>query len=122
MKKNLICINCPLGCLLEVEFDNKSILGVAGASCKRGNRYAEKEIFSPERTITSTVKINGALTNFLPVKTDKAVSKKYMFQIMDEIFKIEVSAPIKLGDVIVKNICESGATLVATRTCISSRQ
>jgi len=122
MKKNLICINCPLGCLLEVEFDNKSIISVVGASCKRGNKYAEKEIFSPERTITSTVKINGASTRFLPVKTDKAVPKKYMFQIMDEIFKIEINAPIKLGDVIVKNIRESGANLVATRTCTSFQQ
>lgn len=116
MKKVIICISCPLGCNLSVEYNDKIITGVLGNACNRGSQYAEKEIFSPERVVTSTVKITGAKIPLLPVKTDCSVSKEKMFSVMEEIFKIQVKAPIKRGHIICKNICGSGANLVATRT------
>ena len=87
MKKSLICISCPLGCNLDVEYETNKIVRVDGATCKRGQQYAEKEIFAPERIVTSTVKILGASIDFLPVKTDVTVSKNNMFDVMQEIFK-----------------------------------
>lgn len=116
MKKSLICISCPLGCNLSVEYDDDHVISVSGNSCKKGPIYAEKELYSPERVVTSTVKINGAKHPLLPVKTDRSVKKAKMFDIMREIFKIKVNAPIKTGDIICENICDSGANLVATAT------
>lgn len=115
-KKALICISCPLGCALDVQFDSIHIMKVEGAGCKRGEKYAAKEIFHPERVVTSTVKICGASIGFLPVKTSKSVSKKLMFEVMHEIYKIEVTAPIKMGDVLCVNIANSKADLIATRS------
>ena len=116
MKKSLICISCPLGCSLDVEYDKNRIKKVDGATCKRGLKYAEKEIFSPERVVTSTVRITGGVIDFLPVKTDSTVSKKLMTKVMKEVFRIKVASPIKVGDVICSNIAGSGANLVATRS------
>ena len=116
MKRSIICISCPLGCNLSVEHDDKVILSVTGNACKRGPVYAQKEVFAPERVVTSTIKIEGARIPLLPVKTSSSVSKTKMFDIMKEIFKFKVKAPVKRGDVICKNICNSGADLVATRT------
>ena len=36
MRKELICINCPMGCCLEVEYDADKVLGVKGNECPRG--------------------------------------------------------------------------------------
>ena len=116
MRKSLICISCPLGCSLDVEYDENHIAKVDGATCKRGEKYAQKEIFNPERVITSTVRITGASIDFLPVKTDDTVSKKLMSRVMGEIFRINVNAPVKVGDIICTNIADSGANLVATRS------
>lgn len=116
MKKSLICISCPLGCSLDVEFEGNKIISVDGSTCKRGQAYAEKEIFNPERIVTSTVKISGAKIEFLPVKTDKTVSKDCMAEVMKEIFKIHLKAPIKVGDIICKNIAGTQANLIATRS------
>jgi CxxC motif-containing protein len=116
MKKSLICISCPLGCSLDVEYDADHVIKVDGATCKRGDKYAEKEIFNPERVVTSTVRITGAPIDFLPVKTDRTVSKKVMTKIMEEVFRINVKTPVKVGDVLCKNIAGSGADLVATRS------
>jgi len=116
MKKSIICISCPLGCNLTVEYKNKVITSIVGNACSKGPKYARKEIFSPERVVTFTVKITGAKTPLLPVKTDCAISKEKMFDVIKEIFKIQVKAPVKRGSIICKNICKSGANLVATRT------
>lgn len=116
MKRSIICISCPLGCNLSVEHDDKAVLSVTGNGCKLGPKYAEKEVFAPERVVTSTVKIEGAKIPLLPVRTSCSVSKDKMFEVMKEIFKLKAKAPVKRGDVICKNICNSGADLIATRT------
>ena len=43
--KELTCIECPLGCHIEVdlEYDNK-VAAVRGNSCPRGKAYAESEV------------------------------------------------------------------------------
>jgi CxxC motif-containing protein len=116
MKKSLICISCPLGCSLDVVYEPNKIVSVDGATCKRGQTYAEKEIFDPERVVTSTVKVVGASIDFLPVKTDTTVRKEMMTEVMKKVFEVKVKAPVKVGDIICKNIAESGANLVATRS------
>jgi len=103
---------------MEVEYEGKTLADVSGNSCKLGPIYAKKEIFNPERIVTSTVKIVNSNYKFLPVKTDRTVSKDLIFDIMKEIFMIKVNTPIFLGDVIVKNILGSGANLVATKTVL----
>ena len=116
MKRSIICISCPLGCNLTVEHDDKVIISVKNNACARGPKYAEKEVFSPERVVTSTIKIEGAKIPLLPVKTDRSVSKDKMFEVMKEIFKLKTKASVSRGDIIASNICGSGANLVATRT------
>lgn len=116
MKENLICTNCPLGCTLEVSYNHKEVLRVIGNSCKKGLKYAEKEVFNPERIVTTTVRIKGADCNLIPVKTDKAVPKDTTFKVIKQATGIYVQAPIKCGDIIIENILNTGANLVATRS------
>lgn len=116
MKENLICINCPLGCVLEVSCNDKEVLSVKGNSCKKGLKYAEKEVFNPERIVTTTVRIKGADLNLIPVKTDKAVPKDATFKVIKEATRIYLQAPIKSGYIIIKNVSNTGANLVATRS------
>jgi len=116
MKEDLICTNCPLGCSLQVTYDKKKIIKVEGNTCKRGEEYAEKEIFHPERIVTTTVRISGAAVPFLPVKTDKSVPRELCFKVMDRAFGAQAKAPVKAGDIIIKNILDTGADLVATRS------
>lgn len=116
IKKEMICIVCPIGCQLEVEGDeNSSDFKVTGNQCKRGVEYAIKEITNPTRILTSTVKIRNAHLNRLPVRTNKPIPKDKIFDCMKEINKVVVTAPIKVGDVVIKNILGTGADVVASR-------
>ena len=112
MKKNIICTVCPVGCNIEVEMnDNKEILSITGNTCKRGLVYAENECINPKRTLTTTVLTDDG--RILSVKTNSAVPKNIIFECMKVINKVTVSAPVKIGDVIIENILDTGADVVA---------
>lgn len=114
--KEMICIVCPKGCRLQVEQKPDGMILVEGNDCPRGIPYAEKELTNPTRVITSTVKIHGAIYNRLPVKTSKDIAKGLNFAVMKELEKIELTAPVKVGQVIIKNVLDTGADIVATRS------
>ena len=42
--KELICIGCPMGCMLQVETDGQAVRSVKGNVCKRGSDYARDEV------------------------------------------------------------------------------
>ena len=116
MKKEIICINCPMGCSLEVTYDTDKIISVKGNECPGGKNYASKEIFHPERIVTTTVRIKGAAIPNLPVKTERSVPKGIGSKIVQAASKITVTAPVKTGDIIIRDVLGTGVNLVATRT------
>lgn len=111
--KELICIVCPRGCHLEVNTENGNV--VSGNSCPKGAEYGYKEVTNPVRVITSTVKIEKGRHRRLPVKTSGAIPKELNFRCMEVINSIKVEPPIRRGDILVKNILETGFDLVACR-------
>lgn len=111
----MICIVCPKGCRLSVDQKSDGEVLVTGNGCNRGIPYAKKELTNPTRVVTSTVKINGAIHKRLPVKTSKDIPKHLNFAVMKELESIEVTAPIKVGTVLIKNILGTDADIVATR-------
>ena len=112
--EKLICIACPMGCHLEIDIEND--YAVTGNQCKRGITYGRKELTNPTRIVTSTIIIKKAIYNRLPVKTDGEIPKGKIFDIMKEINKVTVTSPVKMGDVIIKNVCDTGIDIVASRS------
>ena len=110
--KEFICIVCPKGCRLQVDDEGN----VTGNTCIRGEKYGKQEAVDPKRTLTSTVKINSKLVRRLPVITTGDVPKAKVHEIVRYLDNIEVSAPIKVKDVIVSNVMDLGVDIVATRT------
>lgn len=110
--KEFICIVCPRGCHLKVD-DN---LNVTGNTCPRGAVYGKNEATCPMRNLTSTVKLVSEVLNRLPVKTNGDIPKDKMFDVMEEINKATAKAPIKTGDVVIKNVLGLGVDIVSTRT------
>lgn len=113
MNKELICIVCPKGCRLTVSGEDE--LSVSGNSCPRGIAYGIKEVTAPTRVITSTVKIEGATHNRLPVKTSGDIPKMLIKDCMELINSISVQAPIQMNTVLMEDIFNTGIHIVATR-------
>ncbi|MBQ8028410.1 MAG: DUF1667 domain-containing protein [Clostridia bacterium] len=115
MTRDLICVSCPLGCSMSVELsDSGEVLSVKGNTCKRGEQYAISECTNPVRMLTTTMKVNGGSLNVVPVKTSVPIPKGKMFECMEVINNEVVDAPVAMGDVLICNICDTGADIVAT--------
>jgi len=115
MKREMICVACPLGCSLNVDVDdNGKVTSVTGNTCKRGEKYAIDECTNPVRMLTTTMKVNGGSLPVISVKTSAPIPKEKMFECMKEINKEVVDAPIKMGAVLISNICETGVDVVAS--------
>lgn len=111
--KELICIVCPQGCHLKVDEENG--FAVTGNSCPRGAEYGRMEMTHPTRVVTSTVKCTGGLYPRCPVKTDRPVPKELIRDVMAALDGAVLTAPVEVGQVVVENVCGTGANVVATR-------
>lgn len=116
MKKIIICTVCPNGCEVEAEYTPTEGLKLSGYRCRRGIEYCTNECFDPKRTFTSSVAITGATRRRLPVRTTAPIPKELLLRCADEVHSISVEAPIACGDVIVKNLFDTGVDLVACMT------
>ena len=112
---NLTCIRCPMGCQLLVTVDGGEVT-VTGNTCPRGADYGRQEVTAPVRTVTSTVPVTGGEIPVVSVKTAGDVPKDKVSDVMRDIRSASVSAPVKIGDVIVRNAGGTGIDVIATKT------
>lgn len=112
MEKEMICIVCPIGCHLTV---NTETLDVKGNTCPRGEVYGKEELTAPKRVVTSTVRIKNAVDHRCPVKTNSSIPKELNFKCMEELKKIDLISPVKRGDIVIKNIFNTGVDVVVTK-------
>lgn len=108
----ITCTRCPMGCTLRVKAEQGTIL-VEGNGCPRGEEYGRSEFTCPVRTLTSTVRVLGAGEPLLPVRTDRPIPRQRIGACMDVIRATTVHAPVALHQVLVHNIADTGADLIA---------
>ncbi|MBL8967334.1 MAG: DUF1667 domain-containing protein [Spirochaetaceae bacterium] len=117
--RKFVCIACPRGCPLEVdaEPDGKggfAALAVRGNACRRGEDYGRAEIVDPRRSLTSTLRTEGAAERRLPVRTTGGVPLGRLVEAARALDGLVARPPLKCGDVIVNNLLGLGVDLVAT--------
>ncbi len=112
--RELICVNCPMGCRLQVTVSQGQVKTVKGNVCARGERYARDEVLRPMRMVTSLIVIPGSREP-LSVKTRTAIPKDLIFACLQQIRACKVSSPVRMGDVILPNVLGTGVDVIATR-------
>lgn len=118
MKKSLICIGCPLGCIINAVLKNGQVTSVEGQTCKNGAEYAKQELTNPTRTVTSTIKIKGGDVPMVSVKTIRNIPKEKIFDCIAALKNLEVKAPVEVGTVMLSNVAGTGIDVVATK-CVN---
>lgn len=114
-KRSITCIVCPLGCQMKLKVKNGKIEDIRGNKCHQGIEYARQEFYNPQRVLTTTVRLKDNRLPLLPVRTDKPIPKRILKECVRYLAKIEVKPPVKLGEVIVPNILNSGANVISTK-------
>jgi CxxC motif-containing protein len=116
MERKVTCIECPTGCTVTVRVENDKAVHLEGFGCRRGHDYAVAEIEHPERILTTTVPTRGFSVRMLPVRTSRPIPRALTVQAMDEIRKVAILRPVRVGDVIIEDLLGLGVEVVATRS------
>ena len=114
--KELICIVCPNGCHLRVDEENG--YQVAGNACPRGGEYGKTELLHPTRVLTGTVRVRGGALPRCPVKTRGAIPKEKLLDAARALGSVDAEAPVRVGDVVLEDVCGTGVDVVATRSVL----
>ncbi len=112
--KELICIVCPKGCHLKVDEENG--YAVTGNTCLKGAEYGKNELLNPMRVVTSTVRAEGGAYQRCSDKTAGSIPKEKIFEVMEALNSVTLKAPVKTGDIVIKDVCGTGVDVVATRS------
>lgn len=113
--KELICINCPMGCMLSVDIDKNGEMTVTGNTCPRGAIYAKNELTNPTRIVTSIVSVNNGDLPVASVKTEEPIPKDKIEDVVNALKNVTAQAPVNIGDVIISNVAQTGVNVIATR-------
>ena len=110
----LICIGCPVGCLITAARNEDGSLVITGNTCKKGEAYARNEMTAPVRTVTSMIRVRGGCGFVVPVKTEAEIPKEKIDACMEEIKAAIVDAPVKVGDILIENVAGTSVPVIAT--------
>ena len=114
-KRHFTCVTCPVGCEIDVELHDGRVVSVEGNKCDKGEEFVLQELEEPMRILTTTVRIKGARWAMLPVRTDEPVPRRLLLRAVEELAGVELEAPVKLYDVVIKSVAGTEANIVATR-------
>lgn len=115
MIRQMICTSCPMGCHLTVDDTDKNNIIVTGNTCPRGKVYGINEVTAPKRMVTGSVKVEGGTIAMVSVKTEQAIDKKLIFDCLEQLKGVTLKAPVHIGDIAVKNVCNTGINIVVTK-------
>ena len=115
--KDIRCIICPTGCLVHVENVNGELI-IEGHSCKRGEEYAREEFVAPKRILTTTMRVEKGFLPLIPVRSNQPIPKDKLEEVLKEIARKKIDAPIKMGDVLIENVLELEINIIASRDLI----
>jgi CxxC motif-containing protein len=116
-RRVITCIVCPRGCRATLEIKDNKIKGISGLKCSKGKDYIRREAIHPVRILFTTIPIEKAKNiSVLPVRTEKPISKDLLNKGMEELAKVKLKAPLKIGDVIAKDFMRTGINVISSRS------
>jgi len=94
MFKNVVCVQCPIGCKIKVELtEDGHIKSITGNRCPRGVEYAKDEIKDPKRVVPTSIRVLNGELPLASVKTDKPIPKRFIPELVSS-----SNAPCKYYD------------------------
>lgn len=118
MVKSFLCKECNNKCAISIDIygENKEYMDIKGNECEKGIDQAKKEKENNKDIFTSIVRIKGSDNyNVVPVKSNKPIDKSLWVECSKALSMLHVGAPIKIGDVVCKNLLNTGVDIICTK-------
>ena len=117
MLRKFTCIMCPQGCDINVEIEkDTAIISIEGNRCPKGQEYVTQEIVNPMRNIATSVLVKDGELPLASVRLTKMIPKNRIFDVMAEIKKVQVTAPVEEGQIVLYDVLGLGSDVMITKT------
>lgn len=120
MLRTFTCIMCPQGCDITAELEENQgkmeILSICGNKCPKGKAYVTQELIAPMRNIATSVLVTGGEPPLASVRLTKPIPKDRIFDVMAEIRKVHLNAPVIEGEVVIANVLGLESDVILTRS------
>jgi CxxC motif-containing protein len=113
-QEKIICVGCPMGCLVTLSIENQEVTAIEGNKCRQGEKYVLEEYRNPVRTLTTTLLTVDSSQPLLPVRTSRPIPKAKMMSAAAALAEVRVKPPIRMGETVINLPDETGVYLVAT--------
>lgn len=115
--RHFTCIMCPMGCELAAEIgESTGQILVTGNTCPKGREYAVQELTDPRRSIASSVLVTGGELPLVSVRLDRPIPKGRIFDVMREIQKQRLAAPVQAGQIVIENVLGLQSNVITTKS------
>lgn len=114
MVKDFICPRCDNRCIVNVDKYN-DYMEIQGNQCDEGAKYIKEQINDNKDIFTTLVRIKGSSYNVVPVKSSMPLDKKLWVECSKALSRLYVGSPIKVGDIVCKNILNTGVDIICTK-------
>lgn len=118
MIREFTCIMCPIGCDITAQWEDDQRaeeIQVTGNTCPKGREYALQELVNPMRNIASSVLVENGELPLASVRLTKVIPREKIFDVMEEIKKIKLTAPVKAGQVVIENVLGLESDVIVTK-------
>ncbi len=116
MNRSYTCILCPNGCRLQATLEDHQLQALTGARCDKGRTYVEQELVNPHRQIASSVLVEGGTFPLASVRLTRPIPRDRIFDVMAEVKKIRLHAPVQSGETISLDVPDLSVGLIVTRS------
>lgn len=127
MLREFTCIICPNGCEIRAEIEGREsgapeILSIEGAICSKGKAYVEQELTDPQRNIATSVLVEGGNLPLASVRLSAPIPKDRIFDAMAEIRKCKLTAPVRVGTVVIHQLLGYETDVIVTKAIEAGRK
>jgi CxxC motif-containing protein len=114
-QREFICVTCPVGCSIDAQVEGQDLVGLRGQACARGEAFVREELTDPRRMLTTTVRVRGGKLPLVPVRSSAPLPQHLLFDVARALRKIELEAPVKEHQVVLKNVLGTQVDIIASR-------
>ena len=116
-KRTLTCINCPLGCQIEVILDGGTVQSITGNTCKRGAEYAAKGSHAPDTHRHNLCRRDWQQNR----RAHRQLQDRVRYSEGEDLCRhrrargLTFPAPVRIGDVLLPDAAGTGVPIIATK-------
>jgi CxxC motif-containing protein len=117
MNKLFSCQGCKNNCTIEITKDDEHIK-YNGYKCSKGLSYAKLNSAEESKIVTARAILTNGKMSKIPVRTTRAIPSYLIADVIKLIENTKVEAPVEKGTIVIKNVLNTGADVVAQRRVV----